>query len=440
VGTQDFTVPGWGMAAANIKAAMFVVTGGITDGVGENHARMCIGLAQKKAAVIRQYAMTVSSENLATPQVHCYKGHSSNRCIWLTTGAGTAHDCYATYVDQIDNGVQINWTDAPPAGYMVTVYLFAGTDLQAHVGHYGDAAAAIDEELNVTDPGFPVEQLIVAHSLTNIAFADTTGSFNAAIGIGFADNAGGIPQVCTFANNSNLTSSSVGTARVSALYVARQLGSVATAVKEFHATGFKVWRKLGATAGTTYYYPYLALGYGNTVSHTVQYIQSPIVAEPATVQTSFSYKPQFVLMATPTVVYSSTPSVFEGANTSSEGLAGRGAGVFGVTGFTATEMATSRYTDDDLSAAAAPSAVTTRSYNHNKLFVVADTGMLLYSATFNSFNEFDFKLDYTTIANTVPSGLPLPRVWPMLVIGDTAVPPVAGPIPVMQNSYRQRRS
>jgi hypothetical protein len=322
------------------------------------------------------------------------------------------------FVAFIDNGVQINWTDAPASAFLMTAIFFAGTDLLARVDSFQGTGTLSTLAVTV---GFQADQIIFpfarASTLAAIwlaadqqfGFADR-GPPNQNVSLSYLDaaNANSVSPTCYVSN---------------AFAIKRPLGAAVVTINNFTGTTFDAVQS-GSTQ--THFHPFLALGYQGAVSHGLMMVDSPTGATGVkTVATTF--KPQFVMQAV-----SGVDALNFTAN-ASEGMAAQGAGTFGLVAFSANEMFTNYVTDDDAASPVAPSAVNANSLSDNKLQVLTDGSLPLFAATFDSFNALDYRLNYSLLSATV-------RKWPTLIIGAETTPPVAGPIPVMQNSYRQRRS
>jgi len=99
----------------------------------------------------------------------------------------------AAFSSWITNGVRINWSDAAPSAYQGFVVLLGGSDLaNAYVGTCGTGAT-------VTDPGFSVNQVIMAAIGTGIASGTVANGAHMMFGMGL--------DTSTFSNS---TSSNLG--------------------------------------------------------------------------------------------------------------------------------------------------------------------------------------------------------------------------------------
>jgi hypothetical protein len=419
--TQDFTVPGWSMAAANIKAAMFIVSRATTDGVPTDHAILSVGITDGG----RSFAFGASAQHGVDTSVR-YRVRSQTRCIWILD-LGATSDAHATFNSWIDDGVRINWTDAPSSAWIVTCILFAGTDLSAYVGDWVPATTAIGVETTVTvSPAFPVDQLIVL-SGSGTTYGDSTWVTPKHISMGFADRSTPIVQGGIFAIYPTNATASTGSLTVSNLYAARVASTSVQEIIEFTASGFRAKSTL---AGVNVRFAYLALGYAGAVSHSVKMVSSPgFVEVPADIVTATTFKPQFVLQM-PLSAY-----LLNTALTAGEGTAAPGCGVFGLAAFNVTESVSHFVSDDN-----AADPMNTESYTNNALVVRSDTGITLCEASLGSFDDTGYTLNYTTVNLNSGTASSIIRYWPTLIIGAVSSVPVAGPIPAIQYDYRRRRT
>jgi hypothetical protein len=409
-GVQSFEVAGFGTP----KAAMFIVSGATANDSAALGAVISVGITDG----VRQFCIAGSSENLTASELANTTRRTSNaKCIVLFAANGTV-DAEANFVvgnPWTANGVQIDWTNAPAAAVLVTVILFTGTDLTARVGDFlGSLTIGTDIVVTVPDVPFQPDQLIVLRSA--ITYGSGTTSF---MHVGFADRGGPIVQCCSAWRGLNGSTASEGSNVVSNAFVSETgLGTQAIEITAFSATGFTAKTRL---SGGSVPYPYLALAYNGVAAHSVFVANSPAATGNQIQATTF--KPQFVLQL-PTGVTALSNATTQNSQITSNG----GAGSWGIAGFTAFETFSNSISDDD-----GDQNMITRSYSANKFSCRADASPYdLHVATFVSFNPTNYTLNYTVADTTV-------RFWATLVIGETPTPPVAGPVPVIQNSYRQRR-
>ena len=120
VETQDFTISGFGTP----KAAMFIVTKGVTDNTAAAGAMMAVGFTdgtRDKCGTVHAKDANATSVTEAT--------FSTAHCIFLIDDTGTL--ATATFDSWITDGVRIDWADAPPSAYLVTVVCFWGSGICA---------------------------------------------------------------------------------------------------------------------------------------------------------------------------------------------------------------------------------------------------------------------------------------------------------------------
>src|SRR4030067_1246975 len=179
LGTQDITISGFGPP----KAARFTLIRAVTDGPAANHAVISYGFTDGT----RQFAVSFEDENaLATTET--YQAKSSALVVRIGNGGadGTLEGS-AEVSAWITDGIQINWTQAPCAAYLLIVDLFGGTDLSTYAGEQdlGTGTSAID----IAAIGFEPDDVICA-----LAPASNGAQAEISFGLIHNDRAGAVTQ------------------------------------------------------------------------------------------------------------------------------------------------------------------------------------------------------------------------------------------------------
>lgn len=183
-GNQDITTTDLG--GLTPKAAYFAATSATSDGTAANHWVLSTGAATGTG---NRWAVASSSEH-GIGATDSHRRMTNDECVMLLDPADGTIDGEADFVSFIEDGVRINWGDAPAAAYLLTVVLFAGTDLSA-LADSQTTVATTDNTLDITDVGFEPDQVIFGShgALLN----DTTGTFGTH-SVGIADNGVGVVQ------------------------------------------------------------------------------------------------------------------------------------------------------------------------------------------------------------------------------------------------------
>lgn len=175
-GNQSFTASGFGTP----QCALLLVNRATTNGSAAAHAAMSYGATDGTRQ--RTCSMVAKDEDEANRSV-C---KNDKLIVLLTPSAGTV-ECEAGFNAWVTDGIQVNWTTAPPSAYLVTVVLMKGF---ANV--YVDDCETDDD---VTAPAFPPSGVIFG-SCWSTVFDNTIQSGGALIGCGLAVNDGSDTQGC----------------------------------------------------------------------------------------------------------------------------------------------------------------------------------------------------------------------------------------------------
>jgi hypothetical protein len=163
-GNQDITINGIGTP----KAAMFYLTPAIAQNTAVDHARLSVGATDgTNSRVIHGRTRT----GVTTSDTR-RRGRTAAVCQ-MYAGTATTIEAEASFSQWITDGVRINWSTAPPAGWLLTVVLFGGSDVSAYVGDF--ATSGTNGGTNdVTAPGFKPSMVFSFGNGTGLNNSDQT--------------------------------------------------------------------------------------------------------------------------------------------------------------------------------------------------------------------------------------------------------------------------
>lgn len=259
-GTQDFTAD---LGGNTPKAAILILTYGTTNGTVVDHFGYSISFTDGTNELS---AEMTHEHGVGTTDVDKRLSSTKIAQIMLPGEATRAIDCEADFSQWLSttdtgdstSGIRINITNAPASALLLTVILFAGSDLQAHAGV--EALGNVGVATDVTAPGFR-PQIVFAACTEGVVGASANGRFS----FGVAVDSGGITQRCIalMDNNGNATSFPSGFLSTVGACAETTSGGVAWtgSVSNFDANGFSV-TPLTGNAGSDMIY--LALDVGDT--------------------------------------------------------------------------------------------------------------------------------------------------------------------------------
>jgi hypothetical protein len=265
-GNQDFTTTNLG--GATPVAALIVLTNATANDTATTHIVYGMGATDGT----RQWAWGLSGEyNDATyARTHLSTRSASDACAMLVNPDTEAVLAEASFVAFIENGVRLNWVTAPPAGYLVACYLWAGSTVQAYAGTFQPSAtqnAAVD----ITAPGFQPQVVITGSNNYNFDDAThSTSSTDCDISYGLVANGASVMQGCYGAWHSDYASTSYVRGALSNAYAHVYRNGWALQFGSFDAQGFSATSVLPSW-GTVFATPsggigYLALRLGDSIS------------------------------------------------------------------------------------------------------------------------------------------------------------------------------
>jgi len=282
--TQDFTVSGFGTP----KAAMFVVTKGVTLGTSIDDLLVSIGFTdgtrERCFSAVCEHGLTTSDN---------FRRMANDEVIQIPLETDGTIDGEANFDSFITDGVRINWGNLPSAANRVVVYLFKGDNLSVHVNDFTSPSTQ-DASTDVTDPGFEPHQVIC---VTHRAALNDTAAANAAFSLGFCDNGASVIQKSVNWLSIDALTTTACSHYYASARVARSLSDTAALagveLTSFDSNGFSATTRDAATNTTCIY---LALRYGDGEQHWIETIGSPNISSGNFAWTDPGFTPQLVLL------------------------------------------------------------------------------------------------------------------------------------------------
>lgn len=393
--TQDITTAD--LSGLTPKAALFIVSGGITDGTAADEARLSFGAATGSS---NRWALCGFDEhNVATSNT--IDAQSTVHCVFVRDPGVTIAS--ADFDSFITNGVRIEWDVAPPSAYLLTVVLFAGTDLSAHANNVA-LGNTIDLTADVTAPGFEPDNLICSLS----ASASQSNNWRVSNNAGFAynDGVGGVTQRAHAKywedNKSTARCWARSTNSGAGLYCSNS-GALDyyVEISDFDSNGFSATpRNSGANNNLLCY---LALAYNGAVDSWVGTHTTPTSTGNDS-ETGPGFTPQAVILI---------ENLLEAIDTA---YSDNRAGAFGLSAFDAdNEYSTVVAAEDGVA------TTNTQSLSDDRAIVLTDDdGTLDIEATFVSFDANGWTVNYSNAPATA-------KLFFALAIEGEAAPPAGNP-------------
>lgn len=390
-GTQDITISGFGTP----KAALFVVTRGVTDETLAAHAIIGWGVADGT----NQRAFTAKHEdNQGTTDADCRC--MTDECIAINDVDNTI-DGEANFDSFITDGVRINWGNAPAAGYLLTVILFGG-DIQVNVRDI-TTTATLGATTSDTTCGFEPDVIFFGGN-GFIPFNDFNNTAYLPV-LGIATNeSGGIKQgLMAVTDGNGFTTSGAGVHHSNkycqAAYFTSGGYAGAMELTSFDANGFTVTHREDTTV--TVPAAFLAIKFDDNSQFELDFIDSPTSTGDHDI-TSIGFQPNFVYQL---VSFIDTEE--------SSDTAGAEAGSFGISVFDGTnEYCIMISTEDNVG------TTNTNSISSDKAVKVIDNaGTVVFEGSFDSFLSNGWRINYpSTVDGTA-------RKWIALAIQNTKFTP-----------------
>jgi hypothetical protein len=371
--TQDITTTDLG--GLTPKAALLIITRAVTDGVAADHYVFSYGVA---TGASNEWCVSGSDEH-NVGSTDNYPLWKNDACIFIKDPTDGSSDGEAEFSSFITNGIRINWIDEPASAYLITVVLFAGTDLSAHANNVA-IGNTTDLETNCEQPGFEPDVIFTAHQRYE---ADSSACINNLFQVGLV-HWDGVSVVTQRAMNGWVRDQRVTTecrAKTRNDYGIEHLGDWWGEFLNFDASGFSmITRNAG---GNNSYLKYLALSFGGAVDSKIGTHTTPTSTGNDS-ETGPGFTPQFVLMF---------PGLCEVMGT--EYLDNRG-GAYGVSTFDEDDEYCNSLASED-----AVGTTNTQSLSDDRAVVVPDDdGTLDIEAVFVSFDANGWTLNYTNAPAT----------------------------------------
>lgn len=254
-GTQDITIGGFGTP----KAALFICTIATADGTPVSDYGYSFGAS---TGASNEWCVFFSDEN-GVGTTDRRGATESDRVVRINQIGTHTVDGDANFSAWITDGVRIDWQTAPSAAWLLTVVLFTGTDLSAHA-NYASLGNALNNAVNVTDPGFEPE-LVITACFAGQAVDTTQSLIKPSFGVVHNDGGGTVTQGCAAWYGSNGSGTSTADGRLTETYGIMETDSDALLIwggefDTFDNSGFTVTTRIAGSGNTDMFY--LALGLG----------------------------------------------------------------------------------------------------------------------------------------------------------------------------------
>jgi len=155
LGNQTFTAADLG--GLTPAAAFFIITYCTSDGTPAADAVLGWGAA---TGAENQWAVNVTAED-GQGTTDTGRDLRTDVCVRVNV-PGTTLDGEANFVSFNANNVIINWSTAPSAAFLVTVVLFAGTDLSAQAATF-TVPAVLNNTVDVNTVGFEPDVVLTVY-------------------------------------------------------------------------------------------------------------------------------------------------------------------------------------------------------------------------------------------------------------------------------------
>jgi hypothetical protein len=355
------------------SGVLFLVSTSLVSGVAADDALICVGAATKTD---QMWSVCASSDHgVATTDTRRHAG--DNACIRIidpSTGTVTA---VAEFVSMDVLGVTIDWTDAPPAGYIVQVVAYNALNAQVLTA----TPNATQNSSETVDINFAFDVLFVV--TPGQAFDETSAAeATLSLGICIHDGASLVQNcLCTYLVDNQAAGSPaqyVSDDYVGGLITSGAELSWAIEVENRTTLGFDITTRLGAAASQAI--GVLAMNFATGVNPSLQIIDSP-TAVGETAYDGFNQTPQNGLI------------LMSGVSAVDSGATAGGAGRYGVGAFSGDEasqsMSVAEENDADPTSSQSVASDDIRLPTHD-----AATQLL---ADISSIDEDGFTLDATEV-------------------------------------------
>jgi hypothetical protein len=285
-GNQDITTVDLG--GHTPKAAQFILTHAISDGVAAANAVFSYGAAT--GSTERWVFSVWSQDNVGTTNTG--RLFRTDACIVKTDGTNGVVEAQADFVFFIPNGVRINWSNAPASAFLLTVVFYAGSDLLAHAGTF-QASGVVNNTVDINTVGFEPDVVHFCSYLNSSAAPQSLTNGWYSIGVAINDGADTQNSWGIFLRDAQLTSQAFAT--ISDIYALVEAGSVGVIwggeVGSFDANGFSMTSRL---SGAAYQVGFLALAFNGAADFWTGIISTPTIVG-TQVQGGPGFTPQFIM-------------------------------------------------------------------------------------------------------------------------------------------------
>lgn len=284
-GVGNQTITNTDLNGLTPKAVKFVIVRATADGTPLAGAAIGIGAAD----ATREWVAAISSRDANATSVAKTRG-ATDECVMILNPVDGSVDGEASFVSFGVNSVTINWGNAPAAAYLLTVTLFAGSDLSAYVDTATNSGVGVP--INIVAPGFEPDVVYNISTGYNINVDSTQA--HAFLSYGVALNETPVLHRSWAIREGDASGTSQIAARFSDLYAIMQIdntGGVAwgAVYSDFDADGFTITAAIGNKDRSGY----IALAFNGVAQFWADTIDTP-TAPGNQSQVGPEFIPQFV--------------------------------------------------------------------------------------------------------------------------------------------------
>ncbi len=182
--TGNQTITTAELGGATPQAALLVFSSATADDTVAANAQLNVGATDG----VNVWCTSWSSED-AQDRTDLYATTQNDHLLLMQGATDGATAAVADFVEFVAGGITINWTDAPPAGYVLKVYLWAGIE-DAEAGVL--TTQATQDTATTVTAGFRPQALL----LSSLLAANETQAAAADVSLGLAVDDGSATQAC----------------------------------------------------------------------------------------------------------------------------------------------------------------------------------------------------------------------------------------------------
>ena len=244
--TMDITISGFGTP----KAAIVILTAGISDGTISQNGVMSIGYTDGTNQVC---TAGQSADNVGTMATG--RRHANDRVAMVPSGASGSELLGISFDSWVTDGIRLKFETLTWSNRLVTVVLIGGDDVaEAHAGYHDDLGTG-SSAVDITSVGF--ESDLVFMSCVGLATAPTAGSVYNLLSFGVGHNDGSDTQRATLFGSDDNTTNSVVTGYISTNSIVGQVHNNALqwrgVIGDYDADGFSVTPVTNAGSDVIFY-------------------------------------------------------------------------------------------------------------------------------------------------------------------------------------------